>query len=114
VTRLRVGLSGSILGMGRDISLRHRIQTVSGVRPAFNPMDAWGSFPGLKRPGREDAEVENVSSYTFSPPYVFMAQCLTKHRDNYFICTRLDTCISNKLHVCGTTRHLYKIYTPLM
>jgi len=42
----------------------------------------------VKRPGREadhslpsSAEVKNVSSYTSSPQYNFMAYCLVTHRD---------------------------------
>jgi hypothetical protein len=45
---------------------------------------------GVKRPGREadhslpsSAEVKNAWSYTSTPPYVFMAWCLVKHRDNF-------------------------------
>jgi len=29
------------------------------------------------------AKVKNVSSYTCTPPYVFMVQCLIKHRDSF-------------------------------
>jgi hypothetical protein len=45
---------------------------------------------GVKRPGREadhsspsSAEVNNAWSYTSTPPYVFMAWYLVKHRDNF-------------------------------
>jgi hypothetical protein len=45
---------------------------------------------GVKRPGREadhsppsSAEVKNALRYTSTPPYVFMAWCLVKHRDNF-------------------------------
>jgi hypothetical protein len=48
------------------------------------------TFPGVKRPRREDdqstpssAEVKNVWSYTSIPQYAFMAWCLVKHRDNF-------------------------------
>jgi len=49
---------------------------------------------GLKWPGHEadhsplsGAEVNNVWSYTFTPPYVFIAWCLVKHRDTFtFVC----------------------------
>jgi hypothetical protein len=47
-----------------------------------------GSFPGVKRPGREadhsppsSAEIKNAWCYTSIPEYVFMALCLVKHRD---------------------------------
>jgi hypothetical protein len=65
-------------------------------RPALRPTKTsvqWvpGALtPGLKRPGHEDdhsppssAEVKNAWSYTSSPPYVFMAWRLVKHRDNF-------------------------------
>jgi len=45
---------------------------------------------GVKLPGHEvddslpsSAEVKNVWSYTSTPPYVFTAWCLVKHRDNF-------------------------------
>jgi hypothetical protein len=44
----------------------------------------------VKRPEREadhspqsSAEVKNTWSYISTPPYVFMAWCLVKHRDNF-------------------------------
>jgi hypothetical protein len=47
-------------------------------------------FLGVKRPGRaadhsppSTAEIKNAWSYTSSPPYVFMAWCLVKHRDSF-------------------------------
>jgi hypothetical protein len=47
---------------------------------------------GVKRPRREadhspssNAEVKNAWSYTFTPPYIIMAWCLVKHRDNFAI-----------------------------
>jgi hypothetical protein len=36
-----------------ELSLHHRIQTGSGAHPASYPMAIKGSFPGVKRPGRE-------------------------------------------------------------
>jgi hypothetical protein len=49
-----------------------------------------GSFPGVKRPGREadhspqsSAVVKNAWSYTSTPQYVFMAWCFVKQRDNF-------------------------------
>jgi hypothetical protein len=45
---------------------------------------------GVKRQGREgdhsppsSTEVKNAWSYTSTPPYVFMAWCFVKHRDNF-------------------------------
>jgi hypothetical protein len=47
-------------------------------------------YLAVRRPGREAdhsppscAEVENAWSYTSIPPYVFMAWCLVKHRNNF-------------------------------
>jgi hypothetical protein len=70
---------GSILDRGKKIfptpQLPHRLQS-NGYG---------GTFPGVKRQGREvdqstpsSAEVEEWWSYTPAPPYVFMAWCLTK------------------------------------
>jgi hypothetical protein len=49
-------------------------------------MDTGGSFPGVKRPGREadhstpaSAEVKKTWIYTSTPLYVFMA----KYRDDF-------------------------------
>jgi hypothetical protein len=36
-----------------NFSLHHRVQNGSGVHPASYPMGTRGSFPGVKRPGRE-------------------------------------------------------------
>jgi hypothetical protein len=43
---------GSIPGSVR-FSLLHSVQTDSGAHPASYPVGTVGSFPGLKRPGRE-------------------------------------------------------------
>jgi len=53
--------------------------------------DCWGaSSVGVKRPVREidhsrpsSAEVKNAWSYYTSPPYVFIAWCLVKHKENF-------------------------------
>jgi hypothetical protein len=72
-----------------DFSLLHRVQTGSGAHPASYPTGTEGSFRGVRRTGREadqsppsSAEVKNAWRYTFTP-YVFMAWCLVKHRDNF-------------------------------
>jgi hypothetical protein len=56
------------------------VQTGSGAHPASYTMGTGGSFPGIKRPGREvdhstptSAEVKKMWIYTSTPPYVFMA-----------------------------------------
>jgi hypothetical protein len=58
-----------------NFSLYHRVQNGFGARPASHPMGTRGSFPGVKRPGREadhsppsSAEVKNIWSYTSTPP----------------------------------------------
>jgi hypothetical protein len=55
-------------------SLRRRVQTGSGNRPASYPMGTRGSYAGIKWPGREadhsspsSAEVKNAWSYTSTP-----------------------------------------------
>jgi hypothetical protein len=51
---------------------------------------SWGFIPEVKRPGREaghsppfSADVKNVWGYASTPPYVFMAWCLIKHKENF-------------------------------
>jgi hypothetical protein len=59
----------------------------NGYRRLFPPPPPRGG--GLKWPGSEadhwqtSAEVEKTWLYTSTLPYVFMAQCLVKHRDNF-------------------------------
>jgi hypothetical protein len=67
-------------------SLRQRVQTGSGAHPASYKIGTGGYLHGGKLPGREadhsppsSSEVKNAST----PPYVFMARCLIKHRDNF-------------------------------
>jgi hypothetical protein len=57
----------------------HIVQTGSGVHPTSYKMGTGGSFPGIKRQGREadhslptSAEVKKMW-ITSTPPYVFMA-----------------------------------------
>jgi hypothetical protein len=65
---------------GQEFSLLHVVQTGSGAHPASYPMGTGGSFPGVKRQGREadhspstSAEVKEMWIYTSTPLYVFMA-----------------------------------------
>jgi hypothetical protein len=58
-----------------NFSLHHRVQNSSGAHTASYPMGTRGSFPGVKRLGREadhsspsNAEVKNEWSYTSTPP----------------------------------------------
>jgi hypothetical protein len=63
-----------------QFSLLHIVQTGSGVHPTSYKMGTGGSFPGVKRQGREadhspptSAEVKKMWIYTSTPLYVFMA-----------------------------------------
>jgi hypothetical protein len=74
------GGGSSSPGNVNTFSLFHIVQTGSGVHPTSYPMCTEGSFPGLKRQGREtdhspatSAEVKKMWIYTSTPPYVFMA-----------------------------------------
>jgi len=65
-------------------SIRHRIQTGSGAHPASFPINTGGSYPEIRRPGREDdhsppssAEI-NARSYNAISQYVLIAWCLIK------------------------------------
>jgi hypothetical protein len=76
---------------GQESSLLHVVQTGSGVHPTFYPMDTGGSFPGVKRPGREadhlpptSAEVKKMLVYSSTPLYAFMTCIyLVRYRDNF-------------------------------
>jgi hypothetical protein len=65
---------------GKKFSFLHIVQTGSGVHPTSYKIGTGGSFPGVKRQGREadhslptSAEVKKMWIYTSTPPYVFMA-----------------------------------------
>jgi hypothetical protein len=84
-----LGDRGSIPVRGRNFSLRHRFQTCPSAHPASYPFSTRGSYPGGKEAGSESdhstppsAEDRNAWKYTSTPPYVFMAWCLIKHRDD--------------------------------
>jgi hypothetical protein len=69
---------GSTLCKGKRIFFHHSIQTATGTHPASYPMRTSGSFPGVKRPGREtddwsptSAEVKNCGAILPLPPNVF-------------------------------------------
>jgi hypothetical protein len=69
-----------------NFSLYHRVQWGP---PTSYPMGTGALSLGMKRPGREaddsppsSAEIKNAWSYTSTPPYVFMAWCVVKHRNN--------------------------------
>jgi hypothetical protein len=74
------GGGSSSPGRVKKFSLLHIVQTGSGVHPTSYKMGTGGSYPGLKRQGREtdhssptSAEVKKMWIYTSIPPYVFMA-----------------------------------------
>jgi hypothetical protein len=77
VPRLHAGRPGFYSRQGQGFfPLLYRIQTGSGAHPAYFPVGT----PGLNRPGRvadhshpSNVEIKNTRSYTFAPPYVFMA-----------------------------------------
>jgi hypothetical protein len=55
-------------GVG-NFSLHHRVQNGSGAHPASCRMGTRGSFPGVKRPGREaDHSPPSSAGYTSTPP----------------------------------------------
>jgi hypothetical protein len=64
---------------GQKFSLLHIVQTGSGVHPNSYKMGIGGSFPVVKRQGREADhsptidEVNKIWIYISTPPYVFMA-----------------------------------------
>jgi hypothetical protein len=92
-------LSGTTLGYGLDdrgfesrkglgIFFHHRVQTGSGTHPASYPMGTRGSFPGVKRPGREadhsplsSAEIKNTLNYTSTPPIRLQSVVLSKEKE---------------------------------
>jgi hypothetical protein len=83
---------GLIPGRVWEFFLHHGVQTGSGVHLASYLMGTAGSFPAVKRPGREadnsppsSAEIENAWNYTSTPPYVFTAWYFIKPRDNFYI-----------------------------
>jgi hypothetical protein len=97
-----------------NVSLHHCVQIGSGSHPASYPMGTKGSFPGVKRPGREadhsppsSAEVkECVELYLQSHNTPSWRGAQLKHRDSFtftyaelfstVFCTErtLDCCIS--------------------
>jgi hypothetical protein len=65
---------------GQEFSPLYVVQTSSGVHPISYPKGTGGSYPGIKRPGREaanstpaSAEVKKMWIYTSIPPYALMA-----------------------------------------
>jgi hypothetical protein len=93
---LRTGCWGEYLDLrGRkygNFSLHHRVQNNSGAHPASYPMGTRGSFPGVKRPGREadhsppsTAEVKKMSgAIPPLPQYAFVAWFSVKAQGQLF------------------------------
>jgi len=75
VIRLRAGGGGFGSRQGQSLSLRHLVQTDSGVHPAHYPMGIGCFSPRVKLLVRKTdhsppfrAEVKNAWSHTFTPP----------------------------------------------
>ena len=74
ITVWRYGYSDHGVGLiqltdgARDLSFLQSFQIGYEAHRASEPIGTGGSFPGVKRPGREaSAEVANVCSYTYTP-----------------------------------------------
>jgi hypothetical protein len=69
-----------------NFSLHHRVQNGSGAHPVSYSMGTRGSFPGVKRPGREadhsppfSAEEQRMSGAIHPlPQYALMTLCSVK------------------------------------
>jgi len=106
-------------GRGRDSF----ILTTAVSRPALGctqPPLHWVSgavSSGVKGPGLEadhslpsSADVKNSWSYTFTPPYVFIAWYLVKQRDNFtftFLCRSDTKRTSREVQIKLTTELLF-------
>jgi hypothetical protein len=83
---------GSVPDRGKHgiFYLRHRFQAGSGARPVSYPTGNRGCYSGGKTAGYEanhsppsTAEVKNACSCNSTLPFVFLAWCLVKYRDNF-------------------------------
>jgi hypothetical protein len=84
---------------GRGKNFLHVVETGSGAHPASNPMGTGGSFPGVKRQGREadhspptSATVNKMCIYTSTPhtPSWCSVQ-LVKHKDTFTLTAHART-----------------------
>jgi hypothetical protein len=92
-------------------SLCHHIQTGSGAHLVSYPLDTVTIFSGIRRPGSE-VDISHLSiadvnawRYTSTPPYVFMAWCLVKHRDNFIFTLISDNRDQKIRHIYTKFRH---------
>jgi hypothetical protein len=88
--------------VARNFSVHHRVQTGSGAHLASYPMNTRGSFPGVKRPGREtdhsppsSAEVKNEWSHISTSQYAFMAWLSVKTQVQLYLHIYLNLCPDN-------------------
>jgi hypothetical protein len=72
---LKIILQTGVWFSGGRFFFLHRVQTRSGAQPVPIQWIPVCFFLGSKSAG--------AWSYTSTPPYVFMAWCLAKHRDNF-------------------------------
>jgi hypothetical protein len=103
---LRAGWSGVRVPTGAgNFSLHHRVQTGSGAHQASYPVGNRGSFPGVKRPGRE-ADHSSLSSVEVNecveliPPLlqcVFMEWCLVKNKKTVGTTLLLTFCLTYRM-----------------
>jgi hypothetical protein len=88
---LRAGRPGFNSGQGQNFPLLHSVQTGSVAHPAFCRMGTVGSFPGVKRPGREadhppPSSVQIRNDGVIPPlPYTssWRVPYLIEHEDNF-------------------------------
>jgi hypothetical protein len=64
----------------KEFFLRQRVQTLPGEGRPFPPQELHAD---ISPPYRFSAVVKNMWSYTSIPQWVYMAQYLVKHRDNF-------------------------------
>jgi hypothetical protein len=71
---------------GQEFSFLHVVQTGSGIHPTSYPMGTGGSFPGVKRPGREadhsptNAQVKKMWIYTSTPLHGIVVNYLSTRK----------------------------------
>jgi hypothetical protein len=73
------------LAGARDFSLLHRIQTYSGAHPASYSMCIRGKAARTRRWPLMSMKCQGQEcrSYSSTPPYIFMAECLINHTGKF-------------------------------